>query len=150
MKGRKLIRPVPDNIPAAMTTDTLCAYLDCGRERAVSFGEAAGAKIRIGRCVRWSKAKIDAAIEKGLCVRDLFVKVTGREGNRVFEAEYKNRAGKKVKACADSSEDLYSVLDKEWECRRFGTSTERKKKGTNEVEFTIYGLLYNPLEGSRL
>lgn len=65
---KRLERPMPEIIPGAMTTATLCAYLECGRPNAIAFGEAAGARIQIGRSVRWSRAKIDDAIERGLVV----------------------------------------------------------------------------------
>lgn len=49
-----------NNIEAAlMTTHELCQYLSMGKPQAQKFGEAAGARIKFGRSVRWNKAKID-------------------------------------------------------------------------------------------
>ena len=59
----------------AFTTKGLCAFRDCGRPAAVAFGEAAKAKIKIGRSVRWNRAKIEAAMDAGLVVES-----TKREG----------------------------------------------------------------------
>jgi predicted DNA-binding transcriptional regulator AlpA len=52
----------------ALTTNELCAFLSMGRSGAVSFGEAAGARIQIGRCVRWNKAAVQRALDSGLSV----------------------------------------------------------------------------------
>ena len=41
-------------------TETLSEYLDCGRATAVKIGEAAGAKIQIGKRVLWNISKIQA------------------------------------------------------------------------------------------
>lgn len=39
-------------------TETLAESLDCGRSTAVKIGEAAGAKIQIGKRVLWNVRKI--------------------------------------------------------------------------------------------
>lgn len=39
-------------------TETLAESLDCGRATAVKIGEAAGAKIQIGRRVLWNVSKV--------------------------------------------------------------------------------------------
>lgn len=39
-------------------TKTLAESLDCGRATAVKIGEAAGAKIQIGRRVLWNVSKV--------------------------------------------------------------------------------------------
>lgn len=41
-------------------TETLSEYLDCGRATAVKIGEAAGAKIQIGKRVLWNISKIQS------------------------------------------------------------------------------------------
>lgn len=42
----------------AANTETLAESLDCGRATAVKIGEAAGAKIQIGRRVLWNVSKV--------------------------------------------------------------------------------------------
>ena len=43
-----------------VSTETLTELLDCGRVTAKKIGEAAGAKIQIGRRVLWNTEKIRA------------------------------------------------------------------------------------------
>lgn len=43
-----------DRINLLITTDELMVALSCGRRRAISIGEMAGARVEIGRCVRWN------------------------------------------------------------------------------------------------
>ncbi len=41
-----------------VNSETLANYLDCGRATAVKIGEAAGAKIQIGKRVLWNTEKV--------------------------------------------------------------------------------------------
>lgn len=41
-----------------VTTPTLTAILDCGRDTAVRIGLAAGARVQIGKRVLWSTSKV--------------------------------------------------------------------------------------------
>ena len=43
-----------ERINLLITTDELMEALSCGRKRATRIGELAGAKVVIGRCVRWN------------------------------------------------------------------------------------------------
>lgn len=53
------------NIEAALlSTKQLCEYLSMGKTSAMKFGEAAGARIKFGKSVRWNKAKIDEHLTK--------------------------------------------------------------------------------------
>lgn len=47
----------------AVTTPTLQAYLDCGRNTAVRIGEAAGAKITMGKRVLWSVDRVQRYLD---------------------------------------------------------------------------------------
>jgi hypothetical protein len=44
-------------------TDSLSEYLDCGRATAVKIGEAAGAKIQIGKRVLWNMSKVQSYLD---------------------------------------------------------------------------------------
>lgn len=44
-------------------TDTLATLLDCGRATAVKIGEAAGAKIKIGKRVLWNISRVNAYLD---------------------------------------------------------------------------------------
>ena len=44
-------------------TDSLAEYLDCGRATAVKIGEAAGAKIQIGKRVLWNMSKVQSYLD---------------------------------------------------------------------------------------
>lgn len=46
-----------------VNTETLAESFDCGRATAVKIGEAAGAKIQIGRRVLWNVKKIQAYLD---------------------------------------------------------------------------------------
>lgn len=50
----------------AFSTEELKDYLGVCHNSAVAFGEAAGARIQIGRSVRWNRAKIDDALNAGM------------------------------------------------------------------------------------
>ena len=47
-----------------ITTEELMEALGCGRRRAVSFGERAGAKVRIGHALKWNVEKRRKLIEE--------------------------------------------------------------------------------------
>jgi len=47
-----------------VNTDNLAKLLSCGRATAVKIGEAAKAKIQIGRCVLWNVRKIQKYLDK--------------------------------------------------------------------------------------
>lgn len=49
---------------ALLTTDELCKYLNVSKPTAVRFGEEAGAKVKMGRSVRWNRIRIDKAIKQ--------------------------------------------------------------------------------------
>ena len=51
------------NLNETVSTESLMALLDSGRSSAVKIGEAAGAKITIGRRVLWSLPKIRRYLE---------------------------------------------------------------------------------------
>lgn len=44
-------------------TDTLAECLDCGKNTAVKIGEAAGAKIQIGKRVLWNVGKVQSYLD---------------------------------------------------------------------------------------
>ena len=44
-------------------TDSLAEYRDCGRTTAVKIGEAAGAKIQIGKRVLWNVSKVQTYLD---------------------------------------------------------------------------------------
>lgn len=46
-----------------VNTDSLAEYLDCGRATAVKIGEAAGAKIQIGKRVLWNVSKVQTYLD---------------------------------------------------------------------------------------
>lgn len=45
--------------PRTITTEELMGALSCGRTAALQIGEAAGAKIKVGRRVLWIVGRID-------------------------------------------------------------------------------------------
>lgn len=45
-----------------VNADKLSAYLSIGKNAAIRYGNAAGARVKIGKSVRWDLKKIDAAI----------------------------------------------------------------------------------------
>lgn len=57
-----------DMSQGALTTKELQSFLSVGYRNAVAFGTAAGAKISIGRSVRWNKAAVQRALDNGLSV----------------------------------------------------------------------------------
>lgn len=46
-----------------MDVDALCVYLSLGRNKALEFGEQAGAKRKIGRRTLYDKKALDEAID---------------------------------------------------------------------------------------
>ena len=44
-------------------TETLAEYLDCGRSTAVKIGEAAGAKIQMGKRILWNVRKVQRYLD---------------------------------------------------------------------------------------
>lgn len=50
--------------PMLMTTKQLCNYIGLGRTKATEFGIQAGARVKIGRAVRWSVPVLNQKIEE--------------------------------------------------------------------------------------
>ena len=44
-------------------TETLAECLDCGRSKAVKIGEAAGAKIQMGKRILWNVRKVQRYLD---------------------------------------------------------------------------------------
>ena len=50
--------------PILVNTNTLQALTQSGRPLAVKIGELAGARVRIGKSVRWNREKVEAYLNK--------------------------------------------------------------------------------------
>lgn len=46
-----------------VTTTELCEMLGCGRKSALEIGKSAGARVEMGRLVRWNISKINRYLE---------------------------------------------------------------------------------------
>ncbi len=50
--------------PILVNTNTLQALTQSGRPLAVKIGELAGARVQIGKSVRWNREKVEAYLNK--------------------------------------------------------------------------------------
>lgn len=55
------------NNPILVNTEGLRALVQSGRDTAVKIGMAAGAKVKVGKSVRWNVAKIQKYLEDISC-----------------------------------------------------------------------------------
>ena len=62
MRATKQFNNVDTQSKIAINTDELQAMLSCGRYSAVQIGEAAGARIQIGKRIFWNVEKIKSYI----------------------------------------------------------------------------------------
>ncbi len=53
-----------DLTPRLVDTTELMQYSGLGRNRAIEFGDAAGARVQVGRRVLWDRTKIDKYIDE--------------------------------------------------------------------------------------
>ena len=58
---KRLNRDTEDRL--YVTLENLAGLLDCGRSTATKIGVAAGARVQIGKSVRYSVAKVQAYLE---------------------------------------------------------------------------------------
>lgn len=64
MNGKAAAIATDDMQPMLMTTKQLCNYTGLGRTKATEFGIQAGARVKIGRAVRWSVPVLNQKIEE--------------------------------------------------------------------------------------
>lgn len=64
---KTMSRSTPIENRLTVTTDELAGILSCGRSTAVKVGEAAGAKIVIGRRILWNTEKVRVYLDKVSC-----------------------------------------------------------------------------------
>lgn len=58
MRTTKKNQDIPNPYKIAVTTEELQCLLSCGRDSAVHIGEAAEARVQIGRRVLWNVEKV--------------------------------------------------------------------------------------------
>lgn len=63
MTARAERNVIDSNSVRLMDIDALCVYLSLGRNKALEFGEMAGAKRKIGRRTLYDKKALDEAID---------------------------------------------------------------------------------------